>query len=199
MDKIIKHREPGEFKTTIRHTAECAFQRAIILGKKSTVKGETINWIDIELPVDGSNSSRGKCIDLIGKDSHGNYVLCELKFRKKGDNGKPSEAVKQLKEYYQYIKDNAAELSGLRHTNATEAIDWIKIASSTTRLMVVANTFYWETWLIRSRNKEDLKDFDDIEFYEVKIDRREFENQKGNKDQYTPQMPKEGIKWEEKC
>ena len=198
MDKIVKYREPGEFKTSIRHTAECAFQRAIIQGKKSIVKGEVINWIDIELPVDGSDSPRGKCIDLIGKDSHGNYVLCELKFRKTGDNGKPSEAVKQLKEYYQYIKDNAAELSNLRHTNATEDINWKKVASSKTRLMVVANTFYWYTWLIRSRNKENLKDFDDTEFYEVKIDRREFENQKGNKDQYIPKMPKEGINWEER-
>ena len=93
MDKIIKHREPREFKTTIRHTAECAFQRAIIQGKKSIVKEEVINWIDIELPVDGSNSPRGKCIDLIGKDSHGNYVLCELKFRKTGDNGEVNPIV----------------------------------------------------------------------------------------------------------
>ena len=198
MSKKIKHREPGEFKTSIRHTAECAFQRAIIQGKITKVNGEVINWIDIELPVDGSNSSRGKCIDLIGKDSQGNYVLCELKFRKTGDNGKPSEAVNQLRGYYQYIKDNAADLSNLRHTNATEDINWEKVASSKTRLMVVANSFYWDTWLIRSRNKESLKDFDDIEFYSVKIDRREFEKQKGNKDNYTPKMPEEGMEWEEK-
>jgi hypothetical protein len=64
--------------------------------------------------------------------------------------------------------------------------------------MVVANTFYWETWLIRSLNKENLGDYDDIEFYEIKIKRREFENQKGNKDQYTPKMPEEGMEWEER-
>jgi hypothetical protein len=106
--------------------------------------------------------------------------------------------VNQLRGYYQYIKDNAADLSNLRHTNATEGINWEEVASSKTRLMVVANSFYWDTWLIRSRNKESLKDFDDIEFYSVKIDRREFEKQKGNKDNYTPKMPKEGMEWEEK-
>ena len=103
-----------------------------------------------------------------------------------------------MKEYYQYIKDNVTELSNLRHTNATEDINWKKVVSQKTRLMVVANTFYWDTWLIRSINKENLNDFDNIEFYEVKIDRREFEKQKGNKDQYTPKMPKEGINWEER-
>ena len=74
---------PGDYSTSIRHTGECAFQRAIILNGTSSVNGDEIEWMDIELPVDERINPRGKCIDLIGKDSEGNYVLCELKFRKK--------------------------------------------------------------------------------------------------------------------
>ena len=183
----------------VRHTSECAFQRAIIQGKYSKVKGEEIKWIDIELPVDDSSSPRGECIDLIGKDSNGNYVLCELKFRKKGDNGSPNEATDQLKCYYEYIKRNAAELNKIKlgHTNASEKIDWEKVATSKTRLMVVANDFYWETWLKRSKKKEKLTD-PKTEYYSVNIDRYEFEKQKGEKPYFTPKMPEEGLIWEEK-
>ena len=183
----------------VRHTSECAFQRAIIQGKYSIVEREEIKWIDIELPVDDSSSARGKCLDLIGKDSNGNYVLCELKFRKNSDNGSPSKATEQLKGYFKSIQDNASELNRIKlgHTNASEQIDWEKVASSTTRLMVVANSFYWDTWLVRSKKKETLTD-SQTEYYSVNIDRYEFEKQKGEKPYFTPKMPKEGIKWEEK-
>ena len=175
----MKTRKPGAYSTKIAHAAECAFQRAIIQGGTSTVKGEKITWIDIELPVYG-NKSRGKCIDLIGKDSKGNYVLCELKFRKKSDNGGPNEAT-DLKS------------RDLQHTNAKEKIDWERVAGENTRLFVVANEFYWNTWL-----KKQEKPFDkDVEYYSVNIDRYEFEKQKDKKTAYTPQMPPD-TKWEEK-
>ena len=195
----MKQRTPANYRfKDIAHTAECAFQRAIIQGKTSIVKNELIKWIDIELPVDDSPFSRGRCVDLIGKDSKGNYVLCELKFRKKSDNGNPIEATKQLKGYYENIKKNATELNSidLRHKNATERIDWKKVASSNTRLIVVANSFYWDTWLVRSKNKVELTD-SKTEYYSVKIDRFVFEKQKGKNQHYTPQMPKEGLVWEE--
>ena len=193
----MKTRKAGAYSTKIAHAAECAFQRAIIQGGTSTVKGEKITWIDIELPVYG-NKSRGKCIDLIGKDSKGNYVLCELKFRKKSDNGGPNEATEQLKEYYSYIK-NAEDLKSrdLQHTNAKEKIDWERVAGENTRLFVVANEFYWNTWLKPSKKQE--KPFDkDVEYYSVNIDRYVFEQQKVNSTTYTPKMPKEGMIWEEK-
>ena len=195
----MKTRKPGAYSTKIAHAAECAFQRAIIQGGTSTVKGEKITWIDIELPVYG-DKSRGKCIDLIGKDSKGNYVLCELKFRKKRDSGGPKEATEQLKEYYSYIQKNADDLNSmnLMHENAKEKkIDWKKVAAQTTRLFVVANSFYWDTWLILSKKKEKLDD-KDVEYYSVNIDRYVFEKQKGKNTTYTPQMPPEGMVWEEK-
>lgn len=76
----MTQRNPRNYAMCIHGISECAFQRAIILGEYSIVdKEDKITWIDIELPVDDSTSSRGKCIDLIGKDSQGHYVLCELK------------------------------------------------------------------------------------------------------------------------
>lgn len=196
----MKQRKPKDYNANhVAHTAECAFQRAIIQGKYSIVKKEKIEWIDIELPVDDSASSRGQCVDLIGIDSNENYVLCELKFRKKGDNGNPIEATEQLKCYYKNIKKNAEELNKIKlgHTNATRRIDWVKVAMDNTRLMVVANGFYWDTWLVRSRNKVKLTD-NKTEYYSVDIDRYIFEKQKGDKKYYTPKMPIEGLHWEEK-
>lgn len=195
----MKQRKPQAFNADhVAHTAECAFQRAIIQGKSSVVKGEKIKWIDIELPVNDSASSRGQCVDLIGMDTNGNYVLCELKFRKKSDNGNPIEATEQLKGYYEEIQKNKTELNRIRlgHTNATEKIDWEKVASSNTRLMVVANCFYWDTWLKRSKNKVTLTD-KKTEYYSVNIDRNVFEKQRGGNKYYTPEMPKEGLKWNE--
>ena len=191
----MKQRKPSEYNSDrVRHTSECAFQRAIIQGDYSIVNGEKIKWIDIELPVDDSPSSRGKCIDLIGKDSRGVYVLCELKFRKKSDNGGPEEAANQIKGYYEEIKKNADELNKIElgHTHATAKIDWEKVASNETRLMVVANKFYWETWC--ERKKTVLSDRS-IEYYSVNIERYTFERQKGAKVYYKPQMESQGFKW----
>lgn len=196
----MKQRKPQAFNANhVAHTAECAFQRAIIQGKYSIVKEDKITWIDIELPVDNSASSRGQCVDLIGMDSKGNYVICELKFRKKSDNGNPIEATEQLKGYYKNIEHNAKELNRIKlgHTNATMKIDWEKVASSNTRLMVVANEFYWSTWLERSKKKVKLTD-SKVEYYSVEIDRDAFEKQKGKNKYYTPQMPEKGLKWKEK-
>lgn len=193
----MKERKPKSYNADkVAHTAECAFQRAIIQGKQSRVKDDIITWIDIELPVNDSTSARGKCIDLIGKDSKGRYVLCELKFRKKSDNGGPEEAASQLKEYYQEIKKNAKELNSIKlhHSNASELIDWEKVASDNTRLMVVANKFYWETWCVR---KKVLLTEKGVEYYSVNIDRFEFKKQKGDKKLYAPYMPEEGLEWEE--
>ena len=196
----MKNRKAGYYKIKdVTNTAECAFQRAIIQGRYSFIKGEKIKWIDIELPVDDSLSKRGECVDLIGKDSKGNYVLCELKFRKRSDHGSPSLATTQLKNYYENIKKNAVELNRIKlgHINASERIDWEKVASPTTRLMVVANDFYWDTWLIRSRKKERLTD-KNVEYYSVNVDRFEFEKQLGDNKNFAPIMPKGGIEWIEK-
>ena len=87
---VKKVNKPKMYREEIRHTAECAFQRAIIHGKQSILDGQTVTWLDIELPIDLSGHSRGRCIDLIGIDEEKNYVICELKFRKNfRDNGNP--------------------------------------------------------------------------------------------------------------
>lgn len=186
----VKNRNPGNFSTEIHHTAECAFQRAIILGKTSFVNGEIIKWIDIELPVDGIKA-RGKCIDLIGIDSKGNYVICELKFRRNyHDNGGPIEAAEQLIEYYKYIKTNKDQLIGLQHKNATEPIDWYSIASNKTRLFVVANKDYFNSWYVRKKSTLNK----DVEYYSVNIEQDVFQQQKGFNPKYTPWLSCD-IEW----
>ena len=106
----MKQRKPKEYNANhVAHTAECAFQRAIIQGEISIVNNEKIEWID-----------------LIGMDSNGNYVLCELKFRKKGDNGNPLEATEQLKAYYENIKKNAKELNRIKQAQVQENMKFEK-------------------------------------------------------------------------
>jgi RecB family endonuclease NucS len=185
-------RNPGEYSTEIQNVSECAFQRAIILGKESKVNDETIRWIDIELPVAGKKA-RGKCLDLIGIDSDGHYVICELKFRRNhGDNGGPEEAAKQLCDYYECIKDNVETLKGLRHTNSNGEICWEKVAENDTRKFVVANKEYYASWC--ERKKTPLKNLC-VEFYSVDVDSNEFDKQKNNNKSYTPEMPSNVKSW----
>ena len=186
---------PKEFSEQIKHTAECAFQRAIILGKQSKLNGQTIKWLDIELPVDLSGHSRGRCIDLIGIDNEENYVLCELKFRKKSsDNGNPEEAANQLEEYYRLIKDNyRAYGESYHHTNGLP-IDWKKVANGQIRLVIAANKRYWESWY-GPRRKGQTYDTKGLECYSVDIEEDTFTKQKPKDKTYTPQMPDKGKEW----
>ena len=93
----MSNHNPKVFTTEISHVSECAFERAIILGKYSILDGKRVDWLDIEIPVAQSGKPRDRCLDLIGKDEDGRYVLCELKFRRRSeDNGNPREAANQL-------------------------------------------------------------------------------------------------------
>ena len=47
---MTKH-NPQVFATEITHVSECAFERAIILGKYSILDGKRVDWLDIEIPV----------------------------------------------------------------------------------------------------------------------------------------------------
>ena len=86
---------PGNYSTQIKATTETAFQRAIILGEASTIDKETVEWLDIELPVDKHRKARGHCVDLIGR-SKNSYIICELKFGKNSATDYPSFAKEEL-------------------------------------------------------------------------------------------------------
>ena len=179
----------------IKHTAECAFQRAIIHGKQSVLDGEAVTWLDIELPVDNSGHSRGRCIDLIGIDSKKNYVLCELKFRKNyRDSGNPEKAARQLREYMELIKLNHKDLGDSNHHDNGKPINWEKVANGNTRLVIAANKGYWKSYLGTRRKGKDY-DTMGMECYSVDIKEDTFVNQKSNKETYTPIIPEEGLKW----
>lgn len=188
-----KRNHPIRYSTEIKHTAECALQRAIILSSESKLNGKNVEWLDIELPVDYSGNARGRSIDLIGKDEEGRYVLCELKFRKQyHDNGNPEEAAKQVKKYYELIKKNHSEICG--HKENGKPIDWQEVTSDRTRLVVAANTSYWNFW--DGKRKQGLNfDTSDVELYSIQVEESEFKEQKGSKETYIPRMSMKCKDW----
>lgn len=186
-----KPNNPRVFTTEIKSTSETAFQRALWLCKTSIIEGEAISWIDIELPVDISGNARGKCIDLIGKDESGNFVICELKFGEPG-NGNPHDAQRQLAEYFEQITKNSDFLG--QHINARERgnINWHDVASNTTRFILAANEAYWQYWL----NQRNLTLPSDVECYELPIPTDYFKLlDKDKNGQYTPSIPAEKNIW----
>ena len=70
---------PGMVSFTIKDTNEKALQRAVLNQGESYLDGKTVEWLDIELPVEFSENARRPCIDLIGRDEDGRYLLCALK------------------------------------------------------------------------------------------------------------------------
>lgn len=187
-----KTNDPKKFSVVISDTGERAFQRGIILGKQSVLNGQDVTWLDIELPVDISGQVRGHCMDLIGIDSDGNYVLCELKFGNSKDS--PEDAAKQLCEYMKLIKANYKFLGDSYHHDNGKPINWEKVANCHTRLVIAANNGYWERYL-EPRRKGIVCDTMGMECYSVDIKDDTFVNQKLNKETYTPIMPEEGLKW----
>lgn len=190
---MSKDNKPKAFSKEIKHAAKCALQRAIILAKESILNGKIVYWLDIEIPVDRSGKARGKCVDLIGKDEDGKYVLCELKFRKNyRDNGIPDEAAIQLKEYFDLIKTNSPHIHG--HEENGGEIDWEKVAKDNPRLVVAANKRYWETWF-GPRKKDMSYDLKGIECYSINVEEDAFEKQKKGKETYKPKLDGSQNMW----
>ena len=194
---IMRH--PGQFSEAIssKNVSEVAFQRAIIEGKESIIDGVVVKWIDIELPVFGKKA-RGKCVDLIGVDSRGRYVICELKFRRNKSNGdRPEEASAQLFNYYQHIRNfyEQFQLYNLHHSNSNGEIDWQNVASYNTKLIVAANKSYWDFWCGKKHHQKVIFD-DSISYYQVNISENEFFEQTTGKTRYMPVMPERGKEWQ---
>ena len=72
---------PGKYNplVNVRNKYETALEKAILNIGYSVLGDEKILWLDGELPLESKR--RGyKRLDLLGIDSKGRYVLCELKF-----------------------------------------------------------------------------------------------------------------------
>ena len=191
----MSNHNPKVFTTEISHVSECAFERAIILGKYSILDGKRVDWLDIEIPVAQSGKPRDRCLDLIGKDEDGRYVLCELKFRRRSeDNGNPLEAADQLNRYLESIKNHYETLG--QHRNARGYIDWEAVANGATRLVIAANHRYWDSWYGPRRPKGEYVPSEEFECYSVNVDQDIFAKQKGSNATYTPNMPEEAKVWE---
>ena len=191
----MSNHNPKEFATKISDVSECAFERAIILGKYSIPDGKRVDWLDIEIPVAQSGKPRDRCLDLIGKDEDGRYVLCELKFRRRSeDNGNPLEAADQLNRYLESIKNHYETLG--QHRNARGYIDWEAVANGATRLVIAANHRYWDSWHGPRRQRGEYVPSAEFECYSVNVDQDLFAKQKGSYATYTPNMPEEAKVWE---
>lgn len=70
---------PGYVSMNIKDTNEKALQRALLMQGTSLLDGKEVKWLDIELPIEFTDNSRRKCVDLIGKDNDGQLYLCEFK------------------------------------------------------------------------------------------------------------------------
>lgn len=176
----------GNYSTEIRSTTETAFQRAIILGGTSIIDGEIVEWLDIELPVDGSRkAARGHCVDLIGKSKDG-YVICELKFGKNAATDSPEEASNQLKMYRANIERYWSVLDGekIYHKNGKPFL-WKEIADNA-RYIIAANEEYWSYWLT---HKEEVQLPSDFECYSLNVKNDCFKQQKANNTKYKPELP----------
>ena len=104
---------PDSFSTLIADTGEKALQRALIMGGTSLIDGEVVEWLDIELPVEFSESARRRCFDLIGRTSSNKFIICELKYSRGTNN--ENESLKRAYEeelivYKSLIEENYAEL-----------------------------------------------------------------------------------------
>lgn len=175
---------PGNYSTLIKSITETAFQRAIILGGKSIIDNELVEWLDIELPVDRHRRARGHCVDLIGRSISG-YIICELKFGSNSATDSPSEANKQLNRYKIDIEYNYSILDrcNVHHKNGKPFL-WKDIANNA-RYIIAANDQYWEYWL-EHRNEAMPTD---ESCYSINIDKDCFKQQKGTNVSYTPHLP----------
>ncbi len=181
---------PGTPPEEIKDTGEKAFQRAILNGGRSYLSKDMkdwVQWIDFEVPVGDSNKPRDNCVDLIGKDATGRYVLCELKFSGKSTgSGRPKEAADQLKNYAAQMAENVKAIRF--HENAREAFNSTHYIAHTPRLIVAADLIYWAKHIKEPRDKS-------VENYLVVIKSEEFTKQKGRSIQYKPEMPSSGFVW----
>lgn len=194
----MKINTPSRFQATIASVGETALQRAVIHGEETILGNATVKWIDIEVPVHCTGKPRGPSIDLIGIDQDGFYVLCELKYGTGSDTDSPSDAERELVGYVELIHKNIAMLTDQKgHSNRNfgwngEDVDFMAIANGRMRLVLAANSAYWDYWF-NSRNA--TMPSHGLECFSINISADEFSMQKGNRKQYSPHMPKEGYKW----
>jgi hypothetical protein len=185
--------KPNKFSEEIRTIGETAYQRAIFLSKQTKLNtiGE-VAWNDMELPIVFNESSRRRCVDLIGTLDNNVSVLCELKFAsKKSNSNSPIYAVIELLIYYYLIKDNYEELDSKHVFHGNRSFEWGNFNYNSI-FIVGANEKYWTYWQKRYEKRKNelelwfrslplrIRLFSSVDF--------DFEKQKGVKNKYIPSV-----------
>lgn len=179
---------PGYVSTNIKDTNERALQRALLKQGTSLLDGKEVKWLDIELPIEFTDNSRRKCVDLIGKDNDGQLYLCELKFS--GNSDTPRDAESQLLEYFELIKNNAQKLEDNNiHHKKQESFSWMELALSSIKLCIMADATYWCKWENKVE-KVKLQHPDEVKCFAIDIDSNIFANQRAvnGGELYTPSL-----------
>ena len=183
-----KFSTPGYVSTNIKDTNEKALQRALLMQGTSLLDGKEVKWLDIELPIEFTDNSRRKCVDLIGKDNDGQLYLCELKFS--GNSDTPRDAESQLLEYFELIKYNAQKLEDNNiHHKKQESFSWMELALSSIKLCIMADATYWCKWENKVE-KVKLQHPDEVKCFAIDIDSNIFANQLAvnGGELYTPSL-----------
>lgn len=191
------HHNPGTPRKEIKDTSEKALQRAIWHSEFTILdngKGN-VKWIDFELPVNDSGKARDNCIDLLGIDNSGNYVICEVKYSGKGKgHGDPSYASEEVKRYDDQIRQYGRLFKLHKNNKRSTMFSLEHFLSSEHRLLVVGDQRYWDIWgskptAAQVNNK--------IEHYSISISNDEFIKQRisNGGSYYRPKMPPEGTVW----
>lgn len=197
-EKEEYHTNPKNFSLeNIKATGETAYQRAIFLSKKTTLKslGETA-WNDLELPVVFSKKSRRRCVDLIGTLNNDKLVLCELKFTLSDNyhSDSPIYAIVELLIYYYFISENREELDKKKVFHINKEVTPFKWSdfNSNSIFIVGANKKYWDYWLNHYEKQKSEIDLW-LKSLPLKVrffssDDFDFKAQKGNEKEYTPSV-----------
>lgn len=144
---------PGNPKLSdIKSITETAFQRAIFNQGLTNLKYnngtiESIQWIDLELPVNFNKNARRKNVDLIGFLNEDKPVLCELKFKFKTKGINPFYGVFELLIYFYLILKNYENLDNekvFHECKKDSRFKWLLFKEKKPLLILSANKDYWK-------------------------------------------------------
>lgn len=147
---------PKEYAEMVseKNVGETAIQRALYASTAAIImpngNEETVEWLDMELPVVLASGGRKPCIDLIGQIGAQKALrLVELKYSRtpaSANGNDPDYAIFEVLLYLAAVMSNHESLSEKKvgHSNAklTAHLDWRKLAL-TTEVIVVANESFW--------------------------------------------------------
>lgn len=194
---------PGKYNPTVsvRNKYETALEKAIINKGFSYVNGEKIQWLDGELPIEAKHSDY-KRLDLLGLDSSGRYVLCELKFSGDGEGNKgPADADGQLMDYGTLVRSYGRWFRIHTGLKLGHLFDLQGFISCEYRLMVAADQSYWANWKGKNGRRtaaHKRKLTREIEHYSIRVTVDDFEKQKvaEEKGRYEPMLPSGAVEWD---